>query len=69
MLPLTATLVFYESPKRISATLADLAEMAPDREIAIAREMTKLHEECLHGHAAILLAHYQKNGRQKVRSC
>ena len=65
MLPLTATLVFYESPKRITATLADLAELAPDREIAIAREMTKLHEECLHGQAAILLARYQDSGPPK----
>ena len=65
MLPLTATLVFYESPKRITATLADLAEMAPDREIAIAREMTKLHEECRYGQPTTLLARYQQSGPPK----
>lgn len=43
------TIVFYESPQRLKATLAELAERAPDRRVAVARELTKLHEEVLRG--------------------
>ena len=39
------TIVFYESPKRIAATVAELADRWPDRRIAVVRELTKLHEE------------------------
>jgi len=42
---LDATLVFYESPKRVAATLARIAEELPGRRAAMARELTKLHEE------------------------
>jgi 16S rRNA (cytidine1402-2'-O)-methyltransferase len=42
---LDATLVFYESPGRTAATLASLAEAFPGRRAALARELTKLHEE------------------------
>ncbi|MHB9005148.1 MAG: 16S rRNA (cytidine(1402)-2'-O)-methyltransferase [Coriobacteriia bacterium] len=42
---LDATLVFYESPKRTAATLAVLAARYPGRRAAMARELTKLHEE------------------------
>ena len=42
--PLTCTMIFYESPKRILATLADMASITPDREAVLARELTKLHE-------------------------
>lgn len=42
----TPTLVMYESPHRIAETLADLAAtLEPTREIVIARELTKLHEQ------------------------
>ncbi|SDW85436.1 16S rRNA (cytidine1402-2'-O)-methyltransferase [Marininema mesophilum] len=44
-----ATLLFYEAPHRIKATLADLIEVLGDREVAIARELTKKHEEWLRG--------------------
>lgn len=44
------TTVFYESPKRVVRTLRDLAETCgPDRPIAVARELTKLHETVLRG--------------------
>lgn len=41
---ITSTLVFYESPKRIGAMLADAADVLGDRDATLAREMTKLHE-------------------------
>jgi 16S rRNA (cytidine1402-2'-O)-methyltransferase len=44
-----ATLIFYEAPHRILETLADLEAVLPDREIAVARELTKIHEEVLRG--------------------
>jgi 16S rRNA (cytidine1402-2'-O)-methyltransferase len=44
--PIPATLVFYEAPHRIEETVADLvALLEPEREIVIARELTKLFEE------------------------
>lgn len=43
------TLVFFEAPHRILETLADLAEILPDRPVVAARELTKLHEEFLRG--------------------
>ena len=43
------TIIIYESPHRIGSTLALLSEIVPDREIVIARELTKLHEEFLRG--------------------
>jgi len=42
---LDATLVFYESPHRSAVTLAALAEALPGRDAAMARELTKMHEE------------------------
>jgi 16S rRNA (cytidine1402-2'-O)-methyltransferase len=43
--PLEATLVFYESPRRTADALDVLAEAFPQRRAAMARELTKLHEE------------------------
>lgn len=48
--------VFYEAPHRLLDTLADLAELAPRREMVLAREMTKVHEEALRGTAGRVLA-------------
>jgi 16S rRNA (cytidine1402-2'-O)-methyltransferase len=47
-----ATLIFYEAPHRIVESLADIAETLSHREIAVARELTKIHEEVLRGTAA-----------------
>ncbi len=44
--------VMFESARRLAATLADLARIAPDHPVAVARELTKLHEEVVHGSAA-----------------
>jgi 16S rRNA (cytidine1402-2'-O)-methyltransferase len=46
---LRATLVFYEAPHRIAHTLADAREILGEREAAVARELTKLHEEIVRG--------------------
>jgi 16S rRNA (cytidine1402-2'-O)-methyltransferase len=53
---LDATLVFYESPRRTAATLASLAEALPGRDAAMARELTKIHEEVVRGPVADLAA-------------
>ena len=49
-----ATLVAFESPRRVPGTLALLAELDPEREVALCRELTKLHEEVVRGTAAEL---------------
>lgn len=48
--------VLFESPARIAATLGDLAALAPNREAAVCRELTKLHEEVVRGTLAELAA-------------
>jgi len=53
-----ATLVFYESGPRLGETLAALAEHLGDREAAVAREISKLHEECVTGSLRELAARY-----------
>lgn len=53
-----ATLVFYDTGPRLVASLEAMARLLPGREIAVARELTKLHEECRAGSAAELAAHY-----------
>ncbi len=52
------TSVFFESPYRINKTLAACAEIMPDRQLCVARELTKKFEEFRQGTAADLLAHY-----------
>lgn len=55
---IAATLVFYETAPRLERSLLAIADLWPDREVAVARELTKLHEECRSGTAAALAAHY-----------
>jgi len=45
----TRTLVFYEAPHRLKQTLGDLQQIFGERAIAVARELTKVHEEFLRG--------------------
>lgn len=54
-----ATLVFYESGPRLAASLADLAGVLGPREAAVAREITKLHEECVTGTIPELAERYR----------
>lgn len=53
---LNAALVFYESPNRLVTALAAIAEVLPWREVAVCRELTKLHEEVARGTAVELRA-------------
>jgi 16S rRNA (cytidine1402-2'-O)-methyltransferase len=52
------TLVAFESPRRVPATLAILAELDPEREVAVCRELTKAHEEVVRGTASELAERY-----------
>ena len=42
------TMIFYEAPHKLSATLKDMYETLGDRKIALVRELTKIHEEVIH---------------------
>jgi 16S rRNA (cytidine1402-2'-O)-methyltransferase len=52
------TLVAFESPRRVAASLRVLAELDPDRPVAVCRELTKVHEEIVRGSAAELAERY-----------
>jgi len=54
-----ATLVFFETAPRLAKSLEAIREVLPGREVAVARELTKLYEECRSGSAAELAAHYE----------
>jgi 16S rRNA (cytidine1402-2'-O)-methyltransferase len=56
------TLVAFESPRRVAASLAVLAELDAERQVAVCRELTKLHEEVVRGSAAELAARYRDQG-------
>ena len=53
--PVAGTLIFYESPYRVEKLLGELNEVFPDREVVLARELTKKFEEFLHGKPAELI--------------
>jgi 16S rRNA (cytidine1402-2'-O)-methyltransferase len=55
------TLVAFESPRRLAATLEELAVREPERPVAVCRELTKLHEEVRRGTAAELAEHYRQS--------
>jgi len=52
------TLIFYEAPHRLAATLKDALEVLGEREAVVARELTKLHEEIRRGRLTQLAADY-----------
>src|SRR6185436_17137007 len=56
------TAVLYESPYRVGDLLADLAAVAPDARVAVARELTKMYEEIVRGTAAEVAARYAEKG-------
>jgi 16S rRNA (cytidine1402-2'-O)-methyltransferase len=53
------TVVAFESPRRLAATLDALAQHEPRRPVAVCRELTKLHEEVRRGSATELADHYR----------
>jgi 16S rRNA (cytidine1402-2'-O)-methyltransferase len=53
------TTIFFESPYRLTKTLAGCTGIMPDRQLCVARELTKKFEEFRHGIASELLAHYE----------
>jgi 16S rRNA (cytidine1402-2'-O)-methyltransferase len=55
------TLVAFESPRRLAASLAVLAALDPERPAAVCRELTKLHEEVRRAGASELADHYSEN--------
>jgi 16S rRNA (cytidine1402-2'-O)-methyltransferase len=60
-----ATLVLFESGPRLAAALADLAALLGDRQAAICRELTKLHEEVRRGDLATLAADYARGAETR----
>lgn len=54
--PVPATLIFYEAPHRLLASLGDMVEVLGDRKACVVRELTKIHEEFLAGTLPELLA-------------
>jgi 16S rRNA (cytidine1402-2'-O)-methyltransferase len=57
---LRSTLVFYEAPHRIRYALEDALEALGDRQAAIARELTKIHEEFVRGKLSDLIQHFRE---------
>ena len=55
------TMVFYEAPHKLRATLADLLETFGDRPVALCRELTKLHEETVRTTLGQAVAYYQEH--------
>ena len=55
------TLVAFESPRRVAASLKVLAQLDPQRQVAVCRELTKLHEEVVRGTAQDLFARYAES--------
>jgi 16S rRNA (cytidine1402-2'-O)-methyltransferase len=56
--PIQATLVFYEAPHRLLDALEAMQAIWGEREVAVARELTKLYEECVRGTFAHVIAHF-----------
>jgi len=57
----TRTMVFYEAPHKLPYTLKDMAESFGDRRIALVREITKIHEECIRTTLFEAVKYYEEN--------
>ena len=60
-----ATLIFYEAPHRIAATLRDAREILGERAAVVARELTKIHEEIARGRLSELAAQFSSGERAR----
>lgn len=58
---LDATLIFYETAQRIEKSLIAALEVFGNREMSVAREISKIYEECLTASAEELLHHFREN--------
>ena len=56
------TLIFLETPHRLLSALEDLLALLGDRQAAVARELTKLHEEIFRGRISAALVHFEEQG-------
>lgn len=57
----TRTMIFYESPYRLLKTLKQFAEIfSPDRQVSVAREISKVHEEHVRGSLSEVIAHFEE---------
>lgn len=63
--PIPGALIFYESPHRVEASLLAIAEVFPQRVVALCRELTKLHEEVLRASAPELHERVLERGELK----
>ena len=59
------TLIFYEAPHRLATTLKDAYEILGEREAAVARELTKLHEEIKRGRLSELSSYFEDNDKAR----
>ena len=56
------TMIFYESPYRLVKTLTQFSEyFGAEREVAVCREISKLHEECVRGTLSEVIEHFKAN--------
>lgn len=62
---IAATLIFYEAPHRIAATLRDALDILGEREAVVARELTKMHEEIARGRLSELAARFSAAERAR----
>jgi 16S rRNA (cytidine1402-2'-O)-methyltransferase len=60
------TVVAFESPRRVGESLAALASLAPDREAAVCRELTKVHEEVARGTLAELARRFRSDTKGEI---
>lgn len=60
------TSILFESPHRLSKTLEAFAALLPEREVVVARELTKLHEEVVRGRATDLLERFSSGVKGEI---
>ena len=65
LVSLDTTIVFFETARRLSACLQDMLDVFGDRDIAIARELTKIHEETIRGALKEVLLNYANKNNLK----